>query len=119
MNYSCKSNIPPYLRDPDSFISAVAVVWADFTSWITQTHLTERYDELYQAGIAYDCLRFNALIKARDSLDRNDVVTAEKYLKKSYTYGKLSAMSFRAASELFHDNLEAGQILAEGIKKRV
>ncbi|MCL0098397.1 hypothetical protein M1O16_00820, partial [Dehalococcoidia bacterium] len=108
---------PPYFRDPNSFISAVAVVWADFTSWITQTHLTERYDELYQAGIAYDGLRLNALIKARDSLDRNDVVTAEKYLQKSYTYGKLSAMSFRAASEVFLGNLEAGQILAEGIKK--
>ena len=107
---------PPYLPDPNSFQSAVATVWASFTSWITQTHLTEKYDELYQTGIDYGCLRFKALKDARDSLDRGDIVSAKKYLQKSYTYEKLSAMSFGAAAEVFENNLAAGEILAEGIK---
>jgi len=107
---------PPYLLDPNSFTSAVATLWAEFTSWITQTHLTEKYDELYQAGIDYDCLSLKALIDARNSLDRGDIVSAEKYLQRSYTYDRLSAMSFGAAAEVFEGNLEAGEILAKGIK---
>ncbi|MCK4347280.1 MAG: hypothetical protein KAW47_01570, partial [Thermoplasmatales archaeon] len=115
-NLQQQAKYPPYLPDPNSFTSAVATMWAKFTSWITQTHLTERYDELYQTGIDYDCLGFKALKNARDSLDRGDIVSAKKYLQKSYTYEKLSAMSFGAAAEVFDNNLEAGEILAEGIK---
>jgi Tol biopolymer transport system component len=107
---------PPYLPNANSFKSAVATVWASVTSWITQTHLIEKYDEFYQTGIDYDCLRFKALKDARDSLDRGDIVSAKKYLQKSYTYEKMSVMSFGAAAEVFENNLEAGEILAEGIK---
>lgn len=115
-NLQSQVSYPLYLLDSNSFQSAVATAWASFTSWITQTHLTEKYDELYQTGVDYDNLRFNALIKARDSLNRGDVQSAEKYLQNSYTFGKLSAMSFSAAAEVFENNLEAGEILANGIK---
>jgi hypothetical protein len=109
---------PPYLPDPNSFESAVATVWADFTSWRFQTPLIEKYDDLYQTGIDYDCLRFKALKNAGDSLDRGDIVSAKKYLQKSYTYGILSEMSFGAAAEVFENNLEAGEMWAEEIQKR-
>ena len=112
----CQVKYPPYFLDPNSFISAVTTVWAEFTSWITRTHLTEKYDELYQAGIDYGSLSFKALIDARNSLDRDDIVSAEKYLQKSYTYDRLSEMSFCAATEVFDNNLQVGEILAEGIK---
>ena len=108
---------PPYLLDPDSFTSAVSTLWNQFTSWITQTELTEKYDELYWSGIDYDALRLNALIKARNCLKEGDAVGAQKYLQKSNTYGKLSDMSFQAANDIFIGNLEAGEMLAEGIKE--
>lgn len=108
---------PPYLFDDDSFESAVATVWTSTSSFLTQTRLTELYDEFYKTGIDYDCLRLNTLINARNALDSGDVPSAEKYLEQSYTYNKLSHMSFTAAFEVYDGALEAGEILAEGIKK--
>ena len=87
-----------------------------FTSWSTRTYLNNLYDEFYKTGIDYECLRVNALINARKSLDRDDVPSAEKYLEQSYTYNKLSYMSFTAAFEVYDAALDAGEILAEGIK---
>ena len=107
---------PPYLLDVDSFTSAVATLWADFTSFVTRTDLTKIYDELYYTGIDYDCLRFKALVDADRSLEMGDIEGAKKYLQKSYMYDRLSAMSFGAAAEVFEGNLEAGVTLAKGIK---
>ena len=109
-------NYPPYLLDPNSFWSAVAVIWMDTTSWLTRTHLTEKYDELYNTGIYYDCLRFKALINAEDLLDAGDIEGAKRYLRKSLKYDKLSAMSFTSAAEVFENNLEVAESLAEAIK---
>ena len=108
---------PPYLLDADSFTSAIATLWMDFTSWATRTHLNNLYDEFYKTGIDYECLRVTALINARKALDRGDVPSAEKYLEQSYTYNKLSYMSFTATFEVYDAALDAGEILAEGIKK--
>jgi murein DD-endopeptidase MepM/ murein hydrolase activator NlpD len=110
-------NYPPYLRDPNSFSSAVAVVWADITSFATRTYLTEMYDELYFTGIRYDCLRFNALINAEYLLEAGDIEGAKRYLQKSYLYDRLSAMSFSAAAEVFENNLEVAETLAKGVKE--
>jgi hypothetical protein len=107
---------PPYLPDPNSFTNAVATTWASFTSWITQTELIEKYDELYQTGIDYEGLRFKALKDALDSVNIGDIDSAKKYLHRSYTYERASAMSFAAAADVFEKNLEAAQILANGIK---
>jgi hypothetical protein len=108
---------PPYLLDPDTFTSTVSTVWNKFTSWITQTELTKKYDELYLSGIDYDALRFNTLIKARNCLKDGDALGAQEYLEKSNVYNQLSGMSFRAANDIFIGNLEAGEMLAEGIKE--
>lgn len=108
---------PPYLLDPDSFTSAVTTIWMTFTSWVTQTHLTEKYDEFYWTGIDYDCLRFNALIKARDSLEKGNIASAEKYLRRSEGYERISEMSFRAAIEVFNDDLDVAETLAQGIRE--
>ena len=107
---------PPYLLDEDSFKMAVATEWTRFVSWIRQTHLTEKYDELYQTGSDYDYLSVNALIIAHNFLDGNDVVNAKKYLQKAYTYEMLSAMSFGAAAEIFDNNLETAKRWAGRIK---
>lgn len=106
---------PPYLLVHDSYRAQVATIWMTFTSWVRQSHLTEKYDELYKIGIEYHRLRFDALIYARNALDRGDFLNAEKYLQKSFAYDKLSLMSFGAAVEVFDGNLKAAETLAEGI----
>ena len=111
-----KVTFPPYLPDPNSFTNAVATTWASFTSWITQTELIEKYDEVYQTGIDYEGLRFKALKDALDSVNIGDIDSTKKYLHRSYTYERASAMSFAAAADVFEKNLEAAQILANGIK---
>jgi len=67
-------------------------------------------------GIEYDWLRYRALIVARDFLESGDISNAEKYLKKAYTYEKLSDLSFDAASDVFLANLEVAEIIAQSIK---
>ncbi|RZN36947.1 MAG: PKD domain-containing protein [Methanophagales archaeon ANME-1-THS] len=106
----------PYLPDPNSFTNAVASLWASFTDWISGTDLIEQYDEFYYAGLDYNCLRTTALVNARNSLDKGDIANAKKYLEDSYTYDRLSSMSFAGAADVYIGNLEAGMILAEGIK---
>ena len=111
-----KLYIPPYLLTVDSFQSSISTLWMDFTSWVTQTGLTEKYDELYQAGLNNANLRTYNLIKARNSLNVGDIKSAEKYLKRADTYSSLSSSSFNAALEVFNGNLDAAQTIAQGIK---
>ncbi len=111
-----KISYPPYLLDPNSFTSAVSTVWLNFTDWATRQDLTEKYDEFYWAGIDYDNQRFSALAKAQEFLEKGDLKSAQKYLERSETYEKLSNLSFQAANEVFQNNLDAGEIFAQGIK---
>jgi parallel beta-helix repeat protein len=108
---------PPYLLEVNSWNDAVSTLWADFTSFITRTDLREKYDELYQTGFNYQWFRIRSLIDAGNFLDGGDITNAKKYLQKSYTYEKLSWMSFSAAAEVFDGNIAAGQVLADGIKQ--
>jgi hypothetical protein len=71
---------------------------------------------LYQTGIDFDSLSFRALINAQRALQSNNIPSAEKYLHDYYTYTLLSAKSFNAAAEFFDNALQAGEILAEGIR---
>jgi hypothetical protein len=107
---------PPYLLDPDSFASAVTTAWLEVTSPLTG-NLTDKYDEMYWAGIDYDCLRIRALTKARDALNREDIVNAQEYLERSEVYGKLSLISFQAAIEVFNRDLEVAEQLAQAVRK--
>jgi len=107
---------PAYLRDADSFTSALATLWTSFTSFVTRTDLTKAYDDLYFTGIEYQWLSFQALMDAERSLESGNVETARKCLENSHMYWRLSAMSFSAAAEVFAGSLEAGAILAKGIK---
>jgi parallel beta-helix repeat protein len=108
--------IPDNLLGVDSFTEQVATVWAGWTAWATQTDLTEKYYELYYAGLDYYRLRLNALVSAGSFLDHGDLDSAKRYVAKSRTYEKLAHMSFAGSIEVFDGNIQAGQILAEGIK---
>jgi hypothetical protein len=107
---------PPNLLDDKSFTGRVSKVWASFTSFITRTQLTEKYKELYSTGVEYHRLSYQALMDAKNCLEKGDVEGAGKYLQRSYTYGRLSGMSFSSAAEVYEASLEAGEILARGIK---
>lgn len=107
---------PPYFLYPDSFKAAVTTVWLDFTSWITGSGLTEKYDEFYQTGLNYHNMRINALIKAKKLLNTDELLS-EKYLERSYLYARLSSDSFSAANEVFNNNLDVAEILAQGVKE--
>jgi hypothetical protein len=73
------------------------------------------YDELYLTGINYQWLSFHAVMDADRSLDSGNLESARRYLQRSYTYDRLSGMSFGGAAQVFDGNLEAGEILARGI----
>ncbi len=107
---------PPYLLDTDSFSSAVNTIWQDFTNWFRWNDLTDNYEELYYTGIEYDSLRYTALIRARDFLNRGDIANARKYLEKADTYAELSYLSFQGASYVFEANLEVAETIAQSIK---
>lgn len=107
---------PPYLLDLNSFTTAVTTAWLTFISPITGD-LVGKYDELYFTGVEYDALSCNTLIKARDYLNAEDAVNAEKYFQKSETYRKQSFMSFQAAFSLYEGMLDAAEILAQGVKE--
>jgi WD40 repeat protein len=107
---------PPYLLDTDSFLSATNTIWQNFTDWFRRNDLTDNYEELYYTGIEYDNMRFGALIKARDFLDKGDVANAKRFLDKADTYEKMSIMSFQGASYVFEANLEAAKVIAQSIK---
>jgi parallel beta-helix repeat protein len=109
--------IPPYLLSVDSWKDSVATLWAGFTSWATQTDLTEKYDELYYAGINCYGLRTMALSDANHAFLRGDIELAKKNVERSRKYDKLACMSFVAASAVFDGNMEAGQVLAQGIRE--
>jgi cyclophilin family peptidyl-prolyl cis-trans isomerase/Leucine-rich repeat (LRR) protein len=113
---SQKVTYPDNLLNAESFTDAVTAVWSDFTSWITQTHLTDMYYDFYLGGINYDSMRVSALIEARRSLKNGDVDRALKYLHKSETYERVSNMSFQAANDVFLGNLDAAETIARGIK---
>jgi len=116
LEFGRKVIYPPYLLDVDSFTSAVATLWINFTSWATQTHLADLYKELYYTGLEYDSLRLRALINARDALEAGDISSAERYLEQSHAYRRSSCMSFDGTFEVYDGALDAGEILAEGIK---
>jgi hypothetical protein len=78
--------------------------------------LTEKYKELYSTGVEYHRLSYQALMDAKNCLEKGDVEGARKYLQRSYTYGRLSGSSFSSAAEVYEANLKAGEILARGIK---
>ena len=108
--------ISPYLLGTDSWKESVATLWAGFTSWATQTDLTGKYDELYYNGIDYYGLRLKALKDANSALDRGDTAFAKKCVERAQMYDKLAHMSFAAAIEVFDGNMQAGEVLAQGIK---
>jgi hypothetical protein len=108
---------PQNLLDDKSFSGRISKCWASFTSYITRTQLTEKYKELYSTGVEYHRLSYQALMDAKNCLENGDVEGARKYLQKSYTYSKLSATSFISAAKVYEANLEAGEILARGIKE--
>jgi hypothetical protein len=107
---------PPNLLDDKSFTGSVSKCWASFTSFITRTQLTEKYKELYSTGVEYHRLSYQALMDAKNCLEKVDVEGARKYLQRSYTFGRLSGMSFSSAAEVYEASLEAGEILARGIR---
>jgi len=107
---------PPYLLDTDSFMSAVNTIWQNVTDWFRRNDLTDNYEELYYTGIEYDNMRFGALIKARDFLDKGDVANAKRFLDKADTYEKMSNISFQGANYVFEANLEVAKTLAQSIK---
>jgi hypothetical protein len=108
---------PQNLLDDKSFSGRVSKCWASFTSFVTRTQLTEKYKELYSTGVEYHRLSYQALMDAKNCLEKGDVEGAGKYLQRSYTYGRLSGMSFSSAAEVYEANLKAGEILARGIKE--
>jgi len=107
---------PPYLLDANSFTTSVATLWAELTSWVTQTELTELYRQLYSTGIEYAGLRHYSLYNARSAIQKGDVFNANKYLEQSRMYERLMYNSFNGAFEAYDGALGAGEILAEGIK---
>jgi murein DD-endopeptidase MepM/ murein hydrolase activator NlpD len=115
-HYHIQFQYPSYLLGADSFTSAVSTLWTSFTSFITRTDLTEKYDELYFTGVEYQWLSSQAVIDAGRCLDDGDVEGARRYLERSYTFNRLSCMSFEGAAELYDGALETGEILAKGIK---
>lgn len=115
LNRHSQYRYPPYLLDTDSFTSAVATVWTDWTSFLTRTDLRGKYEELYYTGIEYQWLALKALLDADWFFNNGSAEGAREYLQRSYNYEKASAMSFTAAAEVFDDSLEAGAILAKGI----
>lgn len=111
-----KVQYPPYLLTPEGFQMSVAIVWMNWTSWLAQVELNEKYDELYFTGIDYDCASRKALLNAKAALDRGDVEIAQEYVQDYFLYNKLSLMSFNAATNYFSNIAGAGEILAEGVR---
>ena len=109
---------PLYLMDPDSFKAAVSTVWLQFTSWGTQTGLVEKYDEFYFTGIDYDCLRFNALLKARNAFDDGDIARAEELLQRATDCERISNLSFEGAADVFANTVDAAEIVAETMRSQ-
>ena len=107
---------PLYLMDPDSFKAAISTVWLEFTSWGTQTGLVEKYDEFYFTGIDYDCLRFNALLEARNALNDGDIARAEELLQRATSYERISNLSFEGAADVFANTLDAAEIVAQTMR---
>jgi len=109
-------SLPPYLLDANSYMDSIAVRWASFTSFVTRTGLTDRYNELYSIGRDYRRLSIQALEDADRLLNEGNIEGAKEFIHKFYTYDKLSYMSFSSATQVFQGNLEAGAILAKGIR---
>ena len=107
---------PLYLLNPDSFDMAVSVVWLDFTDLFNRKKRTEGYDEHYHNGLNFYFLRTNELVKARNSLKEGDILRAEKHLQRAVNYEQLSSMSFVAANNVFIENLDEAETLANQIK---
>ncbi len=107
---------PPYLLTPEGFQMSVAIVWMNWTAWITQVELNEKYDELYFTGIDYDCASRTALINAKAALNRGDIEIAQEYVQDYFLYNKLSLMSFNAATDYFSNMAGAAETLAEGVR---
>jgi len=107
---------PPYLIQVESFSSAVATLWVDWTSVFTDAR--EKYDMLYFAGVDYEYLRVKALIFAKNNLDRGDLEGAKKFLQMSYEFAELSTRSFNAAAEIFDLNVKVAQDAARFIKEQ-
>jgi len=106
---------PPYLMDDIAF-QIINSIWSTYSAWTTQTEINRKYEELYQTGIDYDNLRFMALKHAKYFFEVGSMTNADKYLQEAYRFGELSSMSFGAAAEFFANNVEAAEILTEGIK---
>jgi hypothetical protein len=107
---------PPYLLTPEGFQMSVAIVWINWTAWITQVELNEKYDELYFTGIDYDCASRKALINAKAAFNRGDIEIAQEYVQDYFLYNKLSLMSFNAATDYFSNMAGAAETLAEGVR---
>ena len=107
---------PPYLLDPNAFDTAVAIAWDSLTSWITQSQLRDKYDEMYQAGIDICGLRSMSLANALYFIKNNDIQNAQKWFDRAMKYETLMYNSFTAAEDFYIGNVEAGMIVAELIK---
>ena len=108
---------PQYLLDPNSFKSAVYVVWLNFSDWATRQELTKIYDEFYYSGINYDNLALKSLRNAKDFYNKGDFENSKKYLNNSEEYKEQSEHSFQGAVEIFNNNLSVAEEIAEGIRQ--
>ncbi|PKK85639.1 MAG: hypothetical protein CVT48_04550, partial [Thermoplasmata archaeon HGW-Thermoplasmata-1] len=58
----------------------------------------KEYDELHQAGIDYDLLSYNAIIKSSRFLRNGDIINAQEYLTRSLNFNYISSEYFCAAA---------------------
>ena len=99
--------------DASSFSGVVQTLWMDYTAWISNTDTRERYSDFYFSGVELDSLSINSLIKAKQLLDKGDLDNAKKYYEYSIRYEALSDISFQAAQNIFENNFDAAEELAQ------
>lgn len=104
---------PLYMIDASSFSGVVQTLWMDYTAWISNTDTRERYSDFYFSGVELDSLSINSLIKAKQLLDKGDLDNAKKYYEYSIRYEALSDISFQAAQNIFENNFDAAEELAQ------
>jgi hypothetical protein len=106
---------PKYLINLDTSSEKVSSVGLEIMDKITKNDVVNKYVEFYCDGVDYDCLRLIAAVKANQFYKNNDYISAEKYIKQSLSYKKVSENCFKGAYEIFMGGLETAEILAKGI----
>ena len=106
---------PTYLPDPE--VSWAASVWITVSSvW---THVQEKYDELWHAGVDYDCMSRMEAEYAKRFLDGGDIDSAREHLQNSFLYDKISYLYFYAATEVFDANIVKAELTVKSILKLI